>query len=176
MVRDRMNDDIISQMVDETLHSANSPMKKKAKKELSRYFDKKVKMKRLSKGLLNSLQIFCDEHHIPFAEGEYNKDGKFFQFNIADKRVDFPLGWEYFFEEVFDKRISYYFTIEKSDHTELLEIFSDLHSRRIKRVYCFKEKNKFLMVYLNQFQLRYKNFFEDVIFHESSVSELKKAS
>ncbi len=171
----KKNDEFISLLVEETLQGANSPMRSKAKQGLNQYFEKKNKVKKIAKGFLRSMRIFCHEHHVYYASGFYQHETKCFQMQFNEQTFHIPSNWAQFPEDFDHNGRGYLFAMEEGDESLLPSLFSQLLSTQIKLLYCFHEKDECLLVFLDEFHYRrFNDYFEDVF--SSSVIQYKKAA
>ncbi|MBL7664143.1 MAG: hypothetical protein JNM93_03335 [Bacteriovoracaceae bacterium] len=177
MGSDRFNDDFITKLVDETLSGVALRPDKKEQKKRDTYFEKKRIGKRLSKGLVSSMKIFCEEHNIFSSYGEFDEKSGCFRYQLGEEELYIPSNWGAFDIHHMPEKIGLFFKMEKHDPNMFLEVISKHVAQKFVQIYCFKEKDEFLLVFLNRFHAKMHGpFFEDVCDHQSVADKIKKAS
>jgi hypothetical protein len=90
-----INDDFIFQLVDETLN-VKKRRKPRRKQGHKKFQEAKEHKKKLAKGFLRGIKIFCDENHIYHSSGAYDESKMLFKIVINDVELEIPANWDKF--------------------------------------------------------------------------------
>jgi hypothetical protein len=168
-----INDDFIFQLVDETLN-VKKRRKPRRKQGHKKFQEAKEHKKKLAKGFLRGIKIFCDENHIYHSSGAYDESKMLFKIVINDVELEIPANWDKFDHLKDNYKRACLFTMEEDDESLFPQVVSKLMTQKFKRILFFVEDKKCEVVFLNEFHMRrFKSYFDSI---EDSSPVMKRAS